>query len=72
MIAGAIGASIPRMQIDLQGPGAFAVDVVGVSRRQDVLAAIVERHGRSGRAVTVDAVLMLEDTNAHDANAVRV
>ena len=33
------------MQIELQGPGAFAVDVVGVSRRQDALAEIVERHG---------------------------
>jgi hypothetical protein len=60
------------MEIELQGPGDFAVEVVGVSRRQDGLAAIVERHGRSGRAVTIDAVLVLEDANPHDANAVRV
>lgn len=60
------------MDLEITGPGQFAVDVVGVSRRQDVLAAVVERHGRSGRTVTVDAVLVLEDSNPHDANAVRV
>jgi hypothetical protein len=60
------------MQIELQGPGAFAVEVVGVSRRQDILAAVVERRGRSGRTVTVDAIVTPEDSNPHDANAVRV
>jgi len=60
------------MQIDIQGPGAFAIDVVGVSRRQAALAAVVERHGRGGRTATVDAALVLEDSNPHDANAVRV
>ncbi|MBY0566484.1 MAG: HIRAN domain-containing protein [Hyphomonadaceae bacterium] len=60
------------MDLEITGPGQFAVDVVGVSRRQDVLAAVVERHGRSGRTVTVDAILVLEDSNPHDANAVRV
>lgn len=60
------------MEIELQGPGTFAIDVVGVSRRQDVLAAVVERHGRNGRTVTVAALLVLEDSNPHDANAVRV
>jgi hypothetical protein len=61
-----------RVQIDLDGPGKFAVDVVGVSRRQEALSAIVERHDRRGRTVTVDAMLVLEDTNPHDSNAVRV
>lgn len=60
------------MQIDLHGPGTFAVDVVGVSRRQSVLAAIVDRQSRRGRTVTIDAVLILEDSNPHDANAVRI
>jgi hypothetical protein len=60
------------MLIDLQGPGAFAIDVVGVSRRQDVLAAIVKQHSGGGRTVTIDAVLVLEDSNPHDPNAVRV
>ena len=60
------------MQIDLHGPGTFAVDVVGVSRRQSVLAAIVDRQSRRGRTVTLDAVLILEDSNPRDANAVRI
>lgn len=59
-------------EIHVEGPGSFAVDVVGVSRRQDALAALVARHGRSGRTTTVDARLVLEDANPHDANAVRV
>lgn len=60
------------MDLEITGPGQFAVDVVGVSRRQDVLAAIVERRGRSGRTVNTDATLILENTNPHDVNAVRV
>lgn len=60
------------MQIELSGPGDFAVEVVGVSRRQDAIAEIVARHGRSGRTLTVDALLILENANPHDANAVRV
>ena len=60
------------MLIQIAGPGTFAVEVVGVSRRQDALAAIVDRHGRSGRIVTLDALLILENSNPHDANAVRV
>jgi len=60
------------MLIQIEGPGTFAVEVVGVSRRQDVIAAIVEEHGRSGRTATVDARLILENSNPHDANAVRV
>jgi hypothetical protein len=60
------------MEIELQGPGKFAVEVVGASRRQDAIEAIVERHGRSGRTVIADAALLLEDSNPHDANAVRV
>lgn len=60
------------MLIEIAGPGTFAVEVVGVSRRQDVLAAIVDRHGRSGRTVTINAYLVLENSNPHDANAVRV
>lgn len=60
------------MQIDLEGPGTFAIDVVGVARRQAALTTLVERQGRSGRTVTVEALLVLEDSNPHDANAVRV
>lgn len=60
------------MLIQIAGPGTFAVDVVGVSRRQDALVDIVERHGRHGRTVTIEALLVLEPGNPHDPNAVRV
>lgn len=60
------------MEIRIDGPGTFAVDVVGELRRQDVLAGVAERLGRHGRAVTVDALLIPEESNPHDANAVRV
>jgi len=60
------------MQIELEGPGTFAINVVGVSRRQDVLAAIVAQHGRERRTLTLPATLTPEDANPHDANAVRV
>jgi len=60
------------MLIKIDGPGTFSVEVVGVSRRQQVIGAIVEAYGRSGRTVTTDALLVLEPENPHDANAVRV
>ena len=59
------------MEVELEGPGDFAVDVVGVSHRQDVLAAAAAG-SEGGRGVIVDAALVLEDTNPHDPNAVRV
>lgn len=60
------------MDIKIEGPGRFAVEVVGVSRRQDALANVVARHGRSGRTLTIDASLVPEASNPHDANAVRI
>jgi hypothetical protein len=54
------------MEIELEGPGAFAVDVVGEAQYQDVLEAAAEA------SATVAAVLMLEDDNAYDDQAVAV
>jgi hypothetical protein len=54
------------MEVPIEGPGKFAVDVVGVSRRQDALAALAEQ------GATHDALLILEDDNPHDDQAVRV
>jgi hypothetical protein len=54
------------MEIELDGPGAFAVDVVGVSQYQGVLEAAAE----AGGALT--AALVLEDSNPHDDQAVAV
>ena len=58
------------MEVDLEGPGAFSVSVVGASHRQAALQAVAEREG--GPGAIVKAVLVLEDDNPHDPNAVRV
>ncbi|OQW61171.1 MAG: hypothetical protein A4S17_02135 [Proteobacteria bacterium HN_bin10] len=54
------------MDIELEGPGAFAVDVVGEAQYQDVLEAA----GEAGAVVA--AALVLEDSNPHDDRAVAV
>jgi len=54
------------MEIELEGPGAFAVDVVGVSQYQGVL----ENAGEKGEVVL--ATVVLEDSNPHDDQAVAV
>jgi hypothetical protein len=55
------------MEIEIAGPGAFAVEVVGVSRRQDVL----ERAAAEDSAI-VEALLIPDDANPHDSEAVAV
>lgn len=54
------------MEIELAGPGAFAVDVVGVSQYQRV----IEEAADQGDIVA--ATLVLEDDNPHDDQAVAV
>jgi hypothetical protein len=54
------------VEVPIKGPGKFAVDVVGVSRRQDVLEAA------AAQGAVHDARLILEDDNPHDDQAVRV
>lgn len=54
------------MEIEIEGPGAFALDVVGESRYQAALEAAA-----AGGAI-VRAVLVLEDSNPHDDQAVQV
>ena len=54
------------MQIDVEGPGTFAVDVVGESQYQHVLAAA------AAEGPLVLATLVLEDANPHDDQAVAV
>jgi hypothetical protein len=54
------------MEVAVSGPGAFAVNVVGVSQYQRVLEAA------AGEGALVDAVLVLEDDNAYDDQAVAV
>lgn len=59
------------MEVELEGPGAFAIDVVGVSQYQHVLAAAVADNA-DGRTVFVEAALVLEDSNPYDDQAVAV
>ncbi len=54
------------MEIELEGPGAFAVDVVGESQYQRVLEAAAEE------GAIVAATLILEDSNPYDDQAVAV
>jgi hypothetical protein len=54
------------MEIDVEGPGTFAVDVVGVAQYQDVLEAA------AGEDPVVRATLLLEDANPYDDQAVAV
>ena len=53
------------MEVELDGPGTFAVDVVGVSQYQRVLEAAAEEGD-------VVATLVLEDSNPYDDQAVAV
>ncbi|MBS0385440.1 MAG: hypothetical protein JSS00_08825 [Proteobacteria bacterium] len=57
------------MEVAIEGPGAFAVTVVGVSQYQRVLAAAAEEGAEAG---VVEAVLAREDDNPHDDQAVAV
>jgi hypothetical protein len=54
------------MEITIEGPGTFAVNVVGVSQYQRVLEAA------AAEGAAAKAVLMLEDDNPHDDQAVAV
>jgi len=54
------------MEVAIEGPGAFAVNVVGVSQYQHVLEAAAEE------GAVIEAVLVLEDDNQYDDQAVAV
>jgi hypothetical protein len=54
------------MEVAIQGPGAFAVNVVGVSQYQRVLEAAADE------GALADAVLVREDDNPYDDQAVAV
>jgi hypothetical protein len=52
------------MEVEITGPGSFAVDVVGVSQYQRVLEGAAE-HGS-----VIGVTLVLEDSNPYDDQAV--
>ncbi len=53
-------------------PSAFPVEVVGESAYQDNLRRLCGRFGRDGVNLVKSAVVILEDTNPYDNQAVRV
>ncbi len=63
-----------RIQVDavLPGPGDFAICVVGESSYQDAIEAAAGGRSEDSCDKVVDAVLVLEDSNAYDAKAVQV
>ena len=54
------------MEVAIEGPGAFAVNVVGVLQYQRVLEAA------AAEGAVIEALLLLEDDNPHDNQAVAV
>jgi hypothetical protein len=56
----------------LEGDGHFDVDVIGESHYQDNLEAICGERNPDGEDRILDAVLVLDDANPYDPNAVRV
>jgi hypothetical protein len=66
-------ASSPSAPVGrLAGPGSFEIEVVGESHYQAALETICGGRTRDSAEKFVDATLVLEDSNAHDKNAVRV
>lgn len=64
----------PGVHVDatLPGPGDFAIEVVGESSYQDAIESVAGGRTEDGCELVVDAVLVLEDTNPYDPNAVQV
>lgn len=61
-----------RIDATLQGPGRFAINVVGESKYQRALERIAGGKSEDGCEEIVDAVLILEDSNPYDSMAVQV
>lgn len=57
---------------DLPGPGAYGVEIVGESKYQRTLEKICGGREEESARKKVKALLVLEDGNPHDSEAVRV
>jgi hypothetical protein len=56
----------------LPGPGTYSIEVVGESYYQDALEAICGGRTEDGAHLVVEAVLVHEDSNPYDNQAIRV
>jgi hypothetical protein len=68
---GLFGKRTPR-EISLEGDGDFAVEIVGESYHQRELASLAGKKEAEGKEYYCEAVLICEDNNPHDANAVLI
>jgi hypothetical protein len=64
--------SVDAVKGFLEGPGDYFIQVVGESSYQDALEGVCGGRTEDGADEFVEAVLILEDTNPNDHNAVRV
>jgi len=58
--------------IRLSGPGTYEMKVVGTSRHQDYLSKLCGGLTEEGHQLQVEAILVHENDNPYDANAVRI
>src|ERR1044071_6001093 len=61
-----------HVDVILPGPGNFAVEVVGEASYQPAIECAAGGRTEYGCEKFVDAVLVLEDSNPHDSQAVQV
>ena len=57
---------------DLPGPGTYSVEIVGESHYQEAIEAICGRRTEESADLIVQAVLVHEDENPYDSQAIRV
>lgn len=60
------------MEGTIDGPGDFAIDAVGESKYKRNIGSIEGRQTEEGHEKIVDAMLVLEDSNPYDNQAVQV
>lgn len=65
-------SSPPEIGGSLPGPGTYSFDIVGESNYQKALEKICGGKARDSAEFKTEAVLILENSNPHDNNAVRV
>lgn len=60
------------VEANLPGPGLFAIDVVGELQYQHAIEVAAGGRTEDGCNTLVDAILILDDSNPHDNQAVQV
>jgi hypothetical protein len=66
------GAGEEQQHVKLRGPGTFSLEVVGESHYQEALEEICGGRTEDGENLIIDAILIHQNNNQHDAMAVAV